>query len=130
MANAMAKNKDSWSDMSDVRSHGNDAVDLEPSEFIIGQLITREVEGGPFEKDRLTLIAEDSNVSDVEPGDVVRYHAGSQVTRQLDEGGIDELETIGVKKTEETDSFEDDDGEKVEYNYIDVKVADDSEDAN
>ncbi len=96
-------------------SDSNQFINLEPGDSLVGELAYQEFDVGGNDSTILCIRTG--------PGEYCKYWSNGQVNSVLGAEGVSLGDTVGIRKTEETDSFENDDGEEIEYHLMDVRVA-------
>lgn len=91
-------------------------VKLSPGENIVGEIreVTRDL---PPHGNTLLHIARGL-------GDVVKMWSNGQIDRKLDAAGLEVGDLVGIRKTERTESYVDDDGEEQEFYIFEVRSLD------
>lgn len=90
-------------------------VDLEPGDEFTGRLLFRFSFVGKHDSDVLVI-------EDAASGAIRAYWCSNSVVRQLNEGDVQPECWISLRKSDEEESFETDDGEEVSYYPVEVRT--------
>ncbi|GGL60248.1 hypothetical protein [Halocalculus aciditolerans] len=114
----------SWDDLSEVSSGNDDeeyddVLNLDPGDSVVAEVRAIERDADRYGRDRYHLTRTDG-----EEPKYVSYFASASVTRPLDNADVGPGDVIGIKKDEDSYTFEDEDGEEQEAYGFEVRVLD------
>ena len=109
----------SWNDLDEVDDPSTDdeelpTIKLDPGERLMGDLVAIEQEVGEFDNTLLTIASESEGL--------VKFWSNGTIDRRLDRADAGPGDYIGLKKSDDAETYTDDDGEEVEYHPYEVRI--------
>lgn len=99
----------------DYENDGEEMLSFEPGDSVAGVIISVERDVGP-NSNSIIHLARGGDLKDR-----VKFWSNGQINRVLEANGLGSGDALGVKKTEETRTYKNDDGEEQEYHVFDVR---------
>jgi hypothetical protein len=100
-------------DNSTSDDYDSEWIDLEPGESVVGEIRELTPNCGKYDT---TVIELARGI-----GDVVAMWSNSQIDNALDDNDLGESDVVGIKHTEQTSTFTNEDGEEQEYDIWKVR---------
>lgn len=97
-------------------SEDSDKLSLEPGDAVVVELRAIEQNVGEFKNSRLHV------TTDAGDGEFRWMWSNSQIDKKLAAADAGPGDVVGIKKSDEMVSFENDDGEKIEYYEFEVRA--------
>ncbi len=103
-------------DSNDDYDDGEELIRFEVGEPVLGVIVEIERDLGP-NSNSMVHLARDGQLDDR-----IKFWSNGQIDRKIRDAGLGNGDWLGVCKLSETDTFENDDGEEVEYHLFDVRA--------
>lgn len=97
----------------DFDDDDGEQIQLAPGESVVGEI--RQIHTGLGEYDSTLLYIARGL------GDVVKLWSNRQIDAQMESADVGVGDVVGIRKTEETATYVDDDGEETVYNIFEVR---------
>ncbi|PSQ31652.1 hypothetical protein BRD16_01705 [Halobacteriales archaeon SW_6_65_46] len=104
-----------------------DAISLDPDEYLIGEVRHIERDVGEYGSDVIHLTLTETDVSGFAGGDMAPYWAGNTVSRKVTENDVGPGDLIGLRKDAEPYTYTGQDGEESEAYDFELRVLGDDD---